>query len=351
MEKLWPALEQIDSSSGALGTAVGKTVHALLDLLVTTPADAALRESWLTRLWTAMQEDGVDFLSEVGERWGELCGTPARASQAADELLPLVRLSWSEPHGYFRGTSACLSCLLAAGRHQDLLDLIDTAPFLWWHYRRYGVRALTAMGQTDEAIRYAEASRGGNDSPIAIARACEEILLGAGRPDDAYRRYALAANPAGTHLATLRALKKKYPTRDPRAILDDLIADTPGEEGKWFAAAKSCGFLDLAAELAGRSPVDIATLLRAARDHLVTDPEFALAAATAALRWMACGQFYEITSGDVWQATEFALQAAGAVGRLEETQAFVGTLIDSRETYAFVSEQLQRRFRADGHPR
>jgi len=207
------------------------------------------------------------------------------------------------------------------------------------------------MGQTDAAIRYAEASRGSNDSPVVIARACEEILLAAGRSDEAYRRYALAANPGGTHLATFRALKKKYPQTDPRGILDDLIGGTPGEKGKWFAAAKSAGFLDLAADLAGRSPVEIATLIRAARDHLASDPEFALAAATAALHWMAHGPFYEITSGEVWQATEFALQAAGALGRLEETQGFVRSLIDSRDTYAFVSEQLKRRFQADGHPR
>ena len=50
MERLWPAVEQIDSSSGALGTAVGKTVHALLDLLIAAPADPDLRESSLTRL-------------------------------------------------------------------------------------------------------------------------------------------------------------------------------------------------------------------------------------------------------------------------------------------------------------
>ena len=37
----------------------------------------------------------------------------------------------------------------------DLLDLIETAPFLWWHYRRYGVRALAAQGRIDEAIDYA----------------------------------------------------------------------------------------------------------------------------------------------------------------------------------------------------
>jgi hypothetical protein len=31
MERLWPALQQVDSSSGALGTGVNKAVHALID--------------------------------------------------------------------------------------------------------------------------------------------------------------------------------------------------------------------------------------------------------------------------------------------------------------------------------
>jgi hypothetical protein len=80
----------------------------------------------------------------------------------------------------------CLSCLLSAGRHQELLDLIETAPYLWWHYRRYGGQALAAQGRTDEAIAYAEQSLGLNDGPSDMARTCEEILLAAGRGEDAY---------------------------------------------------------------------------------------------------------------------------------------------------------------------
>jgi len=302
-----------------------------------------VRERWLERLWTAMEEDGVDFLWEVSERWGELCGTPSRASRVVDELLPSVRLSWSRRHfAYFRGTPACLSCLLAAGRYQELLELVDTAPYLSWHHRRYGVRALAAMGRTDEAIGYAEASKGLNDSPIAIAQACEELLLAAGRQDEAYRRYALEASREGTHLATFRAIKKKYPSRDPRAILGDLISTTPGEEGKWFATAKTLGFLDLASELARRSPVNIQTLNRAARDHLDKNPAFALDSATAALRWMASGDFYEITALDVWQATDYALKAAEAMGRLEGVREAVRALGDSAETDSFVKDQLRK---------
>ena len=130
------------------------------------------------------------------------------------------------------------------------------------------MRALAAQGRTDEAIRYAEQSLGLNDGPSDMARTCEEILLAVGRGEDAYRRFGYTANRAGSHLATFRAIKKKYPDKAPRAILDDLIAQTPGEEGKWFATAKDLGLLDLALDLARRSPVDIGTLLRAARDHL-----------------------------------------------------------------------------------
>ncbi len=154
------------------------------------------------------------------------------------------------------------------------------------------------------------------------------------------------ANRAGTNLATFRAIKKKYPAKDPRGILDDLIAATPGEEGKWFATAKTLGYLDLAAALAGRSRVDIGTLIRASRDHLVTNPEFALDVANAALSWMALGEYYEIKAGDVWQAMDDALAAATATDRVQATRTQIRTWIDARDTDAFVKEQMGRHFHA-----
>jgi hypothetical protein len=80
----------------------------------------------------------VDFLSEVADRWSKLCRKPERASRAADDFLPALRPSWSPEHrGYFRGTTACLSGLLAAGRHQELLDLIATAALHWMAQGRF----------------------------------------------------------------------------------------------------------------------------------------------------------------------------------------------------------------------
>src|SRR4029078_6492406 len=97
-------------------------------------------------------------------------------------------------------------------------------------------------------------------------RACEEILLSSGFAEEAYVRYAVEANQGTTFLATFRSIAKKYPTEAPAKILEDLVASTPGQEGKWFAAAKDAGLYDKAIALAQRTPCDLRTLTRAARD-------------------------------------------------------------------------------------
>ena len=68
LEKLSLALEQVERSSGALGSAVNKAIDTL------------------------------------GDHWGELCVTPELALQWADEFLPVVEHVWSPQasgHGFF----------------------------------------------------------------------------------------------------------------------------------------------------------------------------------------------------------------------------------------------------------
>ncbi len=89
-----------------------------------------------------------------------------------------------------------------------------------------------------------------------IARTCEEVLLSVGRSAEAYEHYALASNRSASNSATYRSIVRKYPERERAQILRDLIATTPDEEGKWFAAAKEAGQLELAGELANESPCD-----------------------------------------------------------------------------------------------
>jgi tetratricopeptide (TPR) repeat protein len=317
LEKLSPALEQVDSSSGALGSAVNKAIDTLVPIIVKADVEPKQRQRWLERLWQALQNDQMPYVELLGDYWGELCVTSELASQWADEFMPVVESVWSPKasgHGFFKGTSACLSALFAAGRYDDLLALIDKARFKWWHDRRWGVKALAAMGKKAEAIRYAEESRGLNDPGWQIAQACEAILLSSGLVDEAYRRYAMEANQGTTNLATFRAIARRYPNKSPDEILRDLIATTPGAEGKWFAAAKDAGLFDVAIELATRSPTDPRTLTRAARDFAEKQPDFALTSGLAALHWISRGHGHEITGGDVLDAYAAVTQAAVGAG-------------------------------------
>jgi hypothetical protein len=313
LEKLSPALEQVDSSSGALGSAVNKAIDTLVPIIVKADVEPKLRQRWLERLWQALQDDEMPYIELLGDYWGELCVTPELASHWADEFLPVVESVWSPKasgHGFFKGTSACLASMYAAARHQELLALLDKAPFKWWHDRRWGVKALSAMGKKAEAIRYAEESRGLNDPGWQIAQACEEILLFSGLLDEAYRRYAIEANQGTTNLATFHTITKKYPHKQPEEILRELVGSTPCAEGKWFAAAMDAGLFALAVELIRRSPTDPRTLTRATRDYAEKQPEFALAAGLAALHWISLGHGYDITGADVLDAYTAVTQAA-----------------------------------------
>lgn len=189
-----------------------------------------------------------------------------------------------------------------------------------------GCAGLGRYGKPDEALRYAEASCGLNDNPARIARTCEEILLLQGRSVEAYERYALASNRGPSNIATYRSIVRKYPERDPSQILRDLLAATPGEEGKWFATAKEAGELELAARFANQSPCDPRTLTRAVRDFVDKNPEFALQAGLAAIRWLAQGYGFEITGADVWAAYSYTLKAAEQLGRRDEVARVVRSL-------------------------
>jgi hypothetical protein len=56
---------------------------------------------------------------------GQLLGSGEVASHWTDEFLSQLTTAWSDlrPGDYVCGTSMCLSSLLAAGRHTDLLDV------------------------------------------------------------------------------------------------------------------------------------------------------------------------------------------------------------------------------------
>ncbi len=346
-EKVSPALEHVDSSSGAIGTAVNNAVDALVPFIAKAPADVDLRRKWLDRLWKAIEEDDIPYIEILACHWGSLCQSADLAAQWADDLMTPVRITWSEERraggGYFKGTSACLSALLAAGRYQEILELLALAPYKFWHDRQWGVKALMAMGKKAEALRYAEDSRGLNEPDYSISEVCEEILLSSGMVEEAYARYAIEANQKTTYLATFRTIVKKYPHKGPGDILADLAASSPGNEGKWFAAAKSAGLLREAVKLANRSPCDPRTLTRAARDMKDKEPHFALEAGIAALRWLIAGYGYDITGLDVLDPYRFALDAAINIGCLQDTKDRIRKMVAGDKSIDQFASKIIRR--------
>ena len=318
LEKLSPAVNQIDSSSGALGNATSGVVEVMVPLIAAAPVPRRVREKWLERLFNAIQEDDPPYIESLSEHWGALCAGPALASQWADQLLPLVRHVLADrrsgTYAYSKSGTLCYSALFHAGRFDDLLALLALDPKPYWRDQKWAAKALAARGDVDGAVNLMEGLRSPYAPDMAVSAVAEQLLLDAGRVDEAYARYGVRATSANTHIATFRAIAKRYPGFEPRRILGDLIASTPGEEGKWFATAKTLKQYDLALALAKRAPVDQKTLVRAARDHVKSQPAFALEVALLALYWMARGEGYEVTGADVGAARDYAVAAAGTLG-------------------------------------
>ena len=327
LEKLSPALNQIDSSSGALGNATYSAVQELVPIISSAPADAAVRMKWLDRLFDAIQDDDPPYIEHLGDHWGDLCAAPELASDWADQLLPTQRSVLLErkrgTYAFFSGSTPCYSALFKAGRHDELLELLAMDPHPIWQYFVWGARVLAARGQIDEAIAYVRERAGSTTSLEIIARFAEAALLKADRRAEAFDQYALLANQANSNLSTFRALAKMYPELAPDKLLSHLIASTPGEPGKWFATAKTLKLFDRATQLAWASPCDPKTLTRAARDHLTKQPGFAMQAALAALHWMSMGHGYELTGLDVQEAHRLAIEAAGIAQQSAQAQAAI----------------------------
>lgn len=345
LERVSPALERVDSSSGAIGTAVNNAITVLVPVIAKAPAEVKTRRAWLERLFEAHAADGIPYIELLADYWGELCGSKDLASDWGDQLLAITRQALSPDkalRGHFHGTSACLSALYRAERYDEIVTLLDVVAI--WSYKRWVVKALAARGRKAEAIQYAEACRSPWASDLDIDGLCEQILLSSGLVAEAYERYGQRANKCGTYLATFRGVTRKYPHKRAADILDDLVKTTPGDEGKWFAAAKDAGLYEEALQLASRTPCDPRTLARAARDAGDEQPAFAIGTGLLALHWLVRGYGYEITSKDVWAAYDATMKAAGKLGTVEATRERARKIINASEALGgrFVKNILGR---------
>jgi len=94
LEKVSPALEQVDSSSGAIGTAVNHAIETCATIIAAAPVDDRTRDQWLDRLWEAHQNDEIPYIERLADYWGEPCASRERASAWADRLIGAVESMW-----------------------------------------------------------------------------------------------------------------------------------------------------------------------------------------------------------------------------------------------------------------
>ena len=345
LERISPALCQVDSSSGSLGSAVHSAVEDLAPLIINAQVEDILRKKWLERLFDATQEDDPLYIESLGDRWGDLCTTSDIASEWADRLKPsllsTIRARHDGTFAFFAGGSHCYSALFKAGRHDEILTLLENDPHPIWAYLIWGARVYAERGNIDEAISYVQTRSTRTSHSRQMAVFAEELLLKAGRRAEAFDRYALLANQSNSNLSTYRALARKYPEIEPAKLLGFLVDSSGGEPGKWFATAKTLKLFDVATKLAWSSPCDPKTLIRAARDHVISNPAFAMQSGLAALHWMSLGHGYELTSLDAQDAHQLTICAAEAVGQQKEAEALIDlTLSESRPASAWMKRSL-----------
>jgi hypothetical protein len=312
-ERIWPAFEHIDTSSGALGSAVNGTLETLIPILIAAPADVATRAKWLDRLRQAIQDDGVDYLFPFSEHFGEIAKFPKLMNQHADLDLDIIRHAWSDwaQFSYITTATLTLSCLLEAERYDDLTEVLALQKSRSWSDERFAAQALLRQGRDDEALAFAQVMLDAGHQSYnyaEICKFCEDLLVRQGKAGDAYSRFGLPTAAGNTYLSMWRSLFKRYPDRDPRSILEDLMG-LYDAKGKWFATAKTAGFLDIALDCAADTAVEPATLIRAARDFTTKDPTFAAMVALQAIAHLLAGRGYEAIPSDLDAAASHLLAA------------------------------------------
>jgi hypothetical protein len=196
-----------------MGSWVNKALETLVPLISNAVVDAAEPEKCLERLWLAFEADEMPYIESLGNYWGELCASEDLASSWADRLLAMRQLRIdNSPKDklsvYFKGLQACYSALFAAKRFDELYKLVTDSKALYWHERRWAVKALVALGKPCEAIDYALATDDPYRPTHAVAKVCESILLDMGLIEEAYEHYALDANQSTTNVATYKAIVK-----------------------------------------------------------------------------------------------------------------------------------------------
>lgn len=106
------------------------------------------------------------------------------------------------------------------------------------------------------------------------------------------------------------------------------LIETRDDKGKWFAAAKDAGFLDIAVECAAVHVADPSTLIRAARDFRGKDPRFAATVALLALSNLLAGGGYDPQVTEAYDAVKHLLSASRQIDAVEWALRELGKLAE-----------------------
>lgn len=332
-ERLTPALQNVDSGSGALGRSTNEAVAVAIELLRRAPATVEVRRRWLQRLFEAFTDDGFGYLHDLGEAWGDLCVDDALAHEWLEALFGLCRTTLADPSPgtMFSGLVPCLSVLRRLGRHAVVVDLL--APLPSYHpMQQERASALAALGRTDEAVAAAMAAQPPNQALL------ERILREAGRAEEAWRGYGRLRPLHGQAAAHFRRVVADYPTLPPARLLRDLIETSPGDEAMWLASAVELGEHDLAIQLVQKSPANLATVLRIVEQQLDRAPRLVHAIALQTLRWIEGGRRGGATAENARVLVVGMLTAAQRLGLPpDEVVRSLATLLEGAGTNSLLA--------------
>ena len=328
IERISPACMQVDDSSGALGSQIRSAERLLVDCITRAELPDAEHEALLERLLQAWLDDDMPWIETLADYWGELCGSPERArawAQRFEDLIDPVpqgdwHTRWMKSDRY---RLPLLPTLLAAGEYDEVLRLVgdDTR----WDKQRLAVAALRAQGKRAEALRRIRAipaeQRWQEAEQIA-----EALLLESGLRDQAWQDHGVAAAEDNSRVRWLKQLRERYPERSAEEVLDRLVETTPGQEGRWFAAARQAGMLTEAIALARSSPAEPATLQTALLKHAESDPTFAWDAGMLAIEGLIAGNAFDPEKIDVKGIRETLLGLAARHGWEAELRVVVEAL-------------------------
>lgn len=332
IEKCWRAIEQIDSSSGAIGCAVNNALYDIAGLFGSAELPVKERLKLIERIWESWQEEGYGYYDVLSELWPKLCKDHEVMTCWADEFLPVVQhvFSSTEPRGFFKGTRPCLACLFETGRYDEIIEMLKNKERLQFDYRKFEVMIAAARGNIEGALEVLDGYLYNQyTSPYAVARLGEELLIQNGRIEEAYRRYAFKTSYHATGLAMLSAMCKKYPKISPQRVLNDLIDADPGNERRYFAAARKIGMIELAIEIAEKYDVEPKTLTTASKDYAERDPDLALRFGLLALQRYADGFGYEPHYDDVQRCHDSVCAAAARAGKRDMVAEKLRILADN----------------------